>query len=238
MLTTAAKGHTRLVRAMARTGAADYRSLNYRAKLMAELEKERARMARDLHAGAGQPLAGIKLNAELLRQWADTMPESAREALSRLNILAEAALDQVRAVSHRLYPPAWQALGISEALQHLARTSGVEQKFEEVRLEIVAPAEDPPWPSRVALYRCAQEGISNAIRHSCGTAFRLTLQETGSFLELCVSDNGVGLPTTLDAEGIGLRAISEQATSAGGHCKFSTTPGGGTTIVVAVPLTD
>ncbi len=86
--------------------------------LLAELERERSRIARELHAGAGQPLAGIKLHLEILNECTTGLPdsawgnpargESARVAIGRLQTLAEQALGQVRALSHRLHPPDWQ----------------------------------------------------------------------------------------------------------------------------------
>src|ERR1700710_343471 len=81
--------------------------------LLTELERERSRIARELHAGAGQPLAGIKLHLELLDECTSAIPESAdtaaaRATIGRLQTLADQALSQVRAVSHRLHPPEWQ----------------------------------------------------------------------------------------------------------------------------------
>ena len=97
--------------------------------LLAELERERSRIARELHAGAGQPLAGIKLHLEILNECTAGMPdsawgspvrgESARVAIGRLHTLAEQALGQVRALSHRLHPPDWQQKTIQEAMESL-----------------------------------------------------------------------------------------------------------------------
>ena len=93
--------------------------------LFTELEKERSRIARELHAGAGQPLAGIKLHLEILEQSASGLTngtsktsdppdsgqaDSIRTTIGRLQTLAEQALGQVRAVSHRLHPPDWQEI--------------------------------------------------------------------------------------------------------------------------------
>src|ERR1700685_3687653 len=93
--------------------------------IVRELERERSRIARELHAGAGQPLAGINLNLEMLDDCAAALPQAGREALARLQTLAEQALQQVRAVSHNLHPPDWQGLTIEDALSSLIQSSGL-----------------------------------------------------------------------------------------------------------------
>jgi two-component system NarL family sensor kinase len=136
---------------------------------MAELERERSRIARELHAGAGQPLAGIKVNLELLDGCSASMPEWARFALSRVRILTDAALEQVRAVSHWLHPPEWQDLTTAQALRKLLEASGIAYRFETA-IDLAPMPKEPGPAVKVALYRCAQECIANIFRHSeaCG----------------------------------------------------------------------
>src|SRR5580692_1628534 len=100
-----------------------------------ELERERSRIARELHAGAGQPLAAIKLNLEMLDDCRAELPLRGREALARLQMLAEQALEQVRAVSHSLHPPEWQNLTTEGALRKLIDSSGLSTHLA-VRLDI------------------------------------------------------------------------------------------------------
>src|SRR5579862_4754066 len=103
--------------------------------ILRELERERSRIARDLHAGAGQPLAGIKMNLEMLDDCFAALPPQGREALARLQILTQQALEQVRAVSHSLHPPAWQNLTAAEALHNLIELSGLATRLD-VRLNL------------------------------------------------------------------------------------------------------
>src|SRR5271166_408783 len=70
--------------------------------IICELERERSRIARELHAGAGQPLAAIKLNLEMLLECSAAFPQQAREALERLAKLSEQAIEQVKCLSHSL----------------------------------------------------------------------------------------------------------------------------------------
>src|SRR5580704_2542179 len=131
--------------------------------LFTELERERSRIARELHAGAGQPLAGIKLNLEMLDDCRAELPPRGREALARLQTLAEQALEQVRAVSHSLHPPEWQNYTTEGALRKLIDSSGLSTHLG-VQLDLEPLPVEPAHATKIAIYRCAQECISNVIR--------------------------------------------------------------------------
>lgn len=200
--------------------------------VLEELERERSRIARELHAGAGQPLAGIKLNLEMLDGWATDLPVAGREALVRLQSLADQALQQVRAVSHNLHPPDWQALRIEDALWELIRSSGLGDRLE-VELNIEALAEQPSHAVKVALYRCAQECLSNIARHSSATRLMMSLalmseDAANPAIELLVEDNGPGFSqeTATPGKGIGLKAMREHASDLGGSCEVSSSEHG------------
>src|SRR6202167_3752377 len=121
--------------------------------IVRELERERSRIARELHAGAGQPLAGIKLNLDMLDDCAAALPQAGREALERLQTLAEQALEQVRAVSHNLHPPDWQGLTTGDALRYLVQSSGLMDRLE-VEIDIQPLSAEPSHTVKIALYRC------------------------------------------------------------------------------------
>lgn len=204
--------------------------------LVRELERERSRIARELHAGAGQPLAGIKLNLEMLDGCRAELPPRGQEALARLQTLTDQALDQVRAVSHSLHPPEWQNLTTAEALRKLVDSSGVSTRLAVELVMDPLPVE-PPHTTKIALYRCAQECISNIVRHAGATRFALSLKVHGAMLELRIEDNGHGFATGVHSKGIGLQALQDHSTALGGTCEVVTGPAG-TTIVVQLPLTE
>jgi signal transduction histidine kinase len=204
--------------------------------ILRELERERSRIARELHAGAGQPLAGIKMNLEMLDDCFAALPPQGREALARLQTLAQQALEQVRAVSHSLHPPAWQNLTTAEALHNLIDLSGLASRLQ-VRLNLEPLAVEPPHGTKVAIYRCAQECISNIVRHSGATSMTISLGAQGSMIELRVEDNGSGFDGAIPGNGIGLQALNEHANALGGTCHVASGPTG-TTVVVKLPLTE
>jgi signal transduction histidine kinase len=199
--------------------------------IVRELERERSRIARELHAGAGQPLAGIKLNLEILDDFAAALPEAGREALARLQTLAEQALEQIRAVSHSLHPPDWQGLTTGDALRYLLQSSGLMARLK-VEMDIQPLRTEPSHTVKIALYRCAQECISNVARHSGATRFSLSLAlidaanspaANGPMVELRLEDNGRGFPSGASSagNGIGLLAIREHTRALGGICHIS-----------------
>jgi len=201
-----------------------------------EIEKERARIARELHAGAGQPLAGIKMNLELLEAWSQSMPSETQQTVARLNHLAEAALGQIRAVSHRLHPPEWQELSVNEALRLLVEESGIT-RICRTSLALSPLAIEPPHWAKVVLYRCAQECISNVLRHSGASEFDLGLSEADGMIHMSIRDNGRGIPDdATKSGGIGLASIREHTDSAGGVLRISS-GSGGTVIYISLPLT-
>jgi two-component system, NarL family, sensor kinase len=203
--------------------------------LIRELERERSRIARELHAGAGQPLAGIKLNLEMLDDCATALPPAGLEALARLQTLAEQALAQVRAVSHKLYPPDWQALGVEDALRRLVRSSGLTERIQVI-LDIHPMPEEPPHAVKIALYRCAQECLSNVSRHSGATELKVSLEAKGPMIELRVEDNGRGLsPDEGESKGIGMKALREHAAALGGSCQVMG-KSDGVLVIVRLPL--
>jgi len=208
--------------------------------IVQELERERSRIARELHAGAGQPLAGIKLNLETLDHCAMDLPPAGRDALERLQTLAEQALQQVRAVSHSLYPPDWQALSTADALRSLVQSSGLDV-LVDVQLNIMPLPEEPSHAVKIALYRCAQEGISNVSRHSGATRLTISLAPAAGdtpLVELYLEDNGHGFSAegSPALKGIGLQAMREHAADLGGACDISSSPEG-VRICVRLPLT-
>ncbi len=206
--------------------------------LLTELERERSRIARELHAGAGQPLAGIKLHLEILSESTAASGDAARldetkATIGRLQTLADQALSQVRAVSHRLHPPEWQEMSMAHAIESLVESSGLAGGLR-LTLDLCPPPEEPSHAAKVQLYRCAQECISNIVRHSGATEASISLHSEGDQLILTVADNGHGFETASRNTGIGLRAIGENARSLGGHSSVASGPRG-TRIVVSVP---
>ncbi|MCL4402040.1 MAG: sensor histidine kinase, partial [Acidobacteria bacterium] len=201
----------------------------------AQLELERARLAHELHAGAGQALAGIKIHLEILDTLIPDPPPQVRNSLHRIGLLAQEALQQLRSITQRIHPPDWQRLGLRAALETLWTVSGIADKYQaslELRLEA-----EPSHAVRVLLYRAAQEGLANIVRHAQATRVRLALEQADGHVHLTVEDNGKGFDQVMmdRASGIGIRSLRNQTRLLNGRFEVRS-GGGGTTLMVSVPL--
>jgi len=173
----------------------------------------------------------------MLTDGVDGLPAQAQDIVVRLQRLASQALDQVRAVSHSLYPPQWKGLPVEDALRSLVE-SGIPANAYQIDLRIASLPLEPAQFVKVALYRCAQECISNMLRHARATRFALSLRLEGNNVEMEIRDNGCGFAECgTPGSGIGIASLHEYARTAGGSCRIST-GAGGTVVNIRIPLAD
>ncbi len=197
-----------------------------------QVERERERLARELHSSVGQILAAMRLEIEVIASRQAALAAPVGQALGRISNLAGEALERVRAVSGRLHPPEWQRLRLEDALRQLWDFGGIPQHFESSLALDPLPSE-PELAVKILIYRAAQEALSNLVRHSHATRVEMRLERRGPRLVLTVCDNGVGFDAvrlaTLPggpATGIGLRSIREQAAGLGGALAVQSGPDG------------
>ncbi|MBN9369588.1 MULTISPECIES: cache domain-containing protein [unclassified Hydrogenophaga] len=196
-------------------------------------EDERARLARELHDGVSQTLVSSKLLVEAGAADGD------RESLARALRQLENSLVEVRRISHRLRPALLDNLGLPAALQHLAReVEDASGLAVAVRLE-GAPRELGD-EVKTALFRIAQEGLTNVVKHAQARQVELLLGfGAGGALRLSLTDDGRGFDeqaVQLDPErGIGLRNMRERLAAIGGRLRIQSAPGHGTQLEAALP---
>jgi signal transduction histidine kinase len=205
-----------------------------RQQLVTAREEERRRLRRDLHDGLGPQLASQTLTLDAIGKLLERDPAKARELLKHLQTQSQAATQEIRRLVYGLRPPALDELGLVAALREGARQSG------EVgcRVEIVTePQPLPLLPAavEVALYRIAQEAITNVIRHAHATTCRVMLQGQEHALELTILDDGVGFAHAPHF-GVGLHSMRERAEELGGHLRVENHATGGSLIQVWLPL--
>lgn len=207
-----------------------------RTSALHQIERERRRLGRDLHTGVGQMLAAIRLQLEVIATQMPNPAQAVQEALGRIDWLSQEALQQVRGVSRRLYPPEWQRLTIDEALRQLWETTGIGQRFEG-HLSLNPLARDPSQEIKVLIYRTAQEALSNIGRHSDASRVEMTLETIRDRIVLTMRDDGRGFdPAALDAgAGLGLRSMRDAAAEVGAKFEVESAPGS-TTLSVYAPF--
>lgn len=202
------------------------------------LEDERRHIARELHDEAGQALIGIKLALQIVqRQIPETMPELHGE-MDQVREQVNMATLQLKDLSRRLRPPTLDPLGLDVALGQLVsdfeRLSGVMVDLDVDRLD-PAPNQD----CAIAIYRIAQEAITNCGRYAQATQARLALWRDSGLLILEFEDNGVGFAVEElrlgPAVGLGLLGMRERARILGGKLEIKSKPGAGTRITLEIP---
>jgi two-component system sensor histidine kinase UhpB len=202
-----------------------------RAALAAQ-ERERTRIARELHDEVGQALTAVMLQLERTSRRADGPVrgglEEAREGL-------RASLEDVREIARRLRPEALDDLGLASALaaltNDLARRTGVRA---ERRLAADLRALEPD--EELVVYRVAQEALTNVARHSEAPRAWVRLGPEGDGrVTLTVRDNGSGFDLATHARGTGLRGMRERAVLIGADLDVESRPGHGTTVRLRLP---
>lgn len=198
-------------------------------------ESERRRLATELHDQVGQALTALLLQ---LKAASVDAPQPVREALLEAQRIARANLDEVRRIARRLRPTTLDDLGLPYAL--LALADAAEEQVDAVvtrRVETSVP--DVSEEAELALYRIAQEAVTNAIRHASADEIEIELSTIeavdGLWVRLAVHDDGRGMIYAADVEGGGIRGIRERAIAANADLAITTRAGGGTTIAVSVP---
>ncbi|MBI5935754.1 MAG: hypothetical protein HY867_18780 [Chloroflexi bacterium] len=200
-------------------------------------EEERLRLARDLHDDTIQSVIALKQRVQLAQKSVKDPPS--RKTLAELETLSEQTIENLRRMTRALRPIYLEDLGLVTALEMLSRetnqNSGIQIEFrkdgEEQRLAREV---------ELALYRMAQEALSNVVRHSQATRADLRIAFEKNGIELEVSDNGVGFdmpksPTDFAASGhFGLLGIRERAELIGARLEVESIKGKGSGLRVKV----
>jgi PAS domain S-box-containing protein len=202
-------------------------------EVLASQERERQRIAAELHDDLGQNLLLVKNKLLLAARTAS--PES-REGIQEAIALVSQTLQGVREISHDLRPHQLDELGLGKSVEGMFRrlcaASGLELRLEVREVEGLLDAE-----SEINLYRIAQESLSNVIKHAGARSVRVSLGPVRGRLQLKVQDDGSGFnPGEARARGMGLNLMAERARMLGGTLEIHPRPGGGTTLAVAVPI--
>lgn len=198
-------------------------------------EDERQEIARELHDEVGQGLTAVLLQLKAL---AADAPAGLQPALSSAQSVVRENLDEVRRIARRLRPTVLDDLGLAYALHALLDVIEERAPFaiwREIALEL------PPLPSAVelAVYRIAQESLTNVIRHAEASSVVVALRKRSSgWIELVVSDDGRGMVYAPELEGGGIRGMRERALAVDAHFGIHSQPGEGTKLTAAVPVSE
>jgi two-component system, NarL family, sensor histidine kinase UhpB len=201
-------------------------------------EEERRRLARDLHDEVNQALTAILLRLEALAQ--ESPPERAPE-LGELKRLVNQAMEELMTLARQLRPSALDDHGLLPAVQ--TQLKGFSSRTGvEVRLSTEGDPNELPEVMQTAIFRVAQEALTNVARHAGAKVVEVDLFEHEGRAELRVRDDGAGFnpgaiaPARPDGPGggLGLGGMAERARLVGGELDVRSAPGGGTSVTLRV----
>lgn len=201
-------------------------------------EEERGRVARELHDGISQLLVGVRFSLDSARRGMASGDDRASDKLDKGIEHLSGAIHEVRRISRDLRPRVLDDLGLGPALKTLtddfANRTNIQTTFDTV---VFRNRLDPE--AKTALYRIAQEALTNIERHAGATKVTIDLRGHQNGATLCISDNGTGFrPTSRthsDLGGSGMRNIQERVDQLDGTLEIISDRRG-TVIIAIVPL--
>jgi len=192
-------------------------------------EGERRRVAQELHDEIGQSLTAVVLQLDRLSR---AGPEDLRSELLEARETARASLEEVRQIARRLRPEALDELGLQSALAALAERVSEQSDLRVAhRLDGSLPPLTPE--AELVIYRIAQEGLTNVLRHAGASEAALTLRADAASVTLQVTDDGRG-PDAI-RPGAGIQGMRERTLLVGAVLGIRTGPEGGVEVRLEVP---
>lgn len=204
-------------------------------RLLWATERERSRIALELHDDLGQQLAALGIGLSALRRHLPNDPQL-RDEVTALHSQAMHVVEAVRLLSHELHPAALRFGRLVPAMHQLCSQFG---SGGSMRAVFAAQPEEVSVADDVALcvFRVTQEALGNAARHSGAGEAYVTLRASGRAVELQIEDNGVGFEDgmTRSHAGLGLTSMVERARLVGGTVSVESSPGHGTRVSLHIP---
>ncbi len=211
-------------------------------KLLTASEDERKRIAREIHDEVNQLLLSIKVDLEKMESSLPDNLSEEREALKKSKSNINRIFDGLHSIVVSLRPPALDDLGLVQALEWYVQSYSEEKRLP-ITMNVTGLRHRRPAPVvETALYRIAQEALSNIIKHAGATSASVRLNFGKSRLVLEIKDNGKGfnsnslLNTSDNRINLGLLGMKERAKLCGGSLNIDSAPGQGTSIKVEIPI--
>jgi len=199
-----------------------------RRRIAESAQRERLRLERNLHDGAQQRLFAIQIKLAAVRD--HVHDEQLALELEEISADAAAAVEELRALAHGLYPTVLRERGLPDALRSLANVAAISLRVVENELGRCSETVEE------AVYFCALEAVQNATKHvGPGAHVMITLVRQGDALDVEIADDGPGFDIAREADGIGLVSMRDRIGAVGGELRVASQPGDGTTIRAHVP---
>lgn len=197
--------------------------------MMRGQERERKRIARDLHDSMGGLLSTIKYQFSSSNINQNTSKNTSEKTAE----LIDEACSELRRISHDMTPVVLDGLGLNAALEDLCEKT----QHADLRVIFSPLANLSAWDKdkEVILYRIIQELFQNVQKHANAGKVILQISEYGSQYIVQVEDDGMGMPENMEEKGMGLKNITTRLEALNGHMEIDSHPGSGTTVILLIP---
>lgn len=192
-------------------------------------EKERTRIAKDLHDSLGQMLAAVKMNLNSLSN-----SSTGNDQFKKTTQILDDTISEMRSISHAMMPESLVKNGLAKALMDISNHVEANQTKVNVAVE-----NWKGWNTtgEYVLYRIVQELLNNTLKHAEAKNVNIELNQFDDEINLIYEDDGKGFDIgSVKSDGIGLQNMHNRISSINGHIEFDSKPGVGTTAIISIPL--
>ncbi len=205
--------------------------------ILAAEEKERKRIASDLHDGVGQLMTAAWLNIQAINENAKNTDSETKELLQKTMHLVDESCKEVRAVSHNMMPNALLKKGLVNAIREFLQQINVKS----TKINLQTEGLNNPLPNHVetVLYRVIQESVNNVIKHAQATSLDISINQDETGIDVMIEDNGKGFnfSEANKKDGIGLQNIKSRIEYLKGTVEWNTAENKGTLVAIHIPET-
>ncbi|MES2780640.1 MAG: sensor histidine kinase [Bacteroidota bacterium] len=194
-------------------------------------EKERKRLAEELHDGIGAKLSGLKMNLEYLRNGAGK--NTFEHTLEKIIDEIDNSINEVRELSQNLKPAFISAQNLKSALTRLIDNLSVASSIEwQIEVSI---QNDPPIDFKLSIYRMIAELLNNIYKHAGATRAFIHVIEEEKNIQILVEDNGKGIAKKISRDGNGLTNLRSRVTALKGKFEIDSSDQG-TSVIIDLPV--
>lgn len=202
-------------------------------------EEERTSIAREIHDELGQQLTVLKMDVSWLNKKFHGTDEKANQRLKELLTMIDETVKSVRRISSQLRPSLLDDLGLTAAMEWQLNEF---EKRSGIKTKLITPEEEPDLSDavRTALFRIFQESLTNVARHSKAKTVTVVLRRNDHSFILSITDDGKGfdINKVADKRTLGILGMKERSSMIGGTYEINSTPGGGASVIISVPVKD
>jgi len=203
-------------------------------------DKERRRIAAELHDGVGQVMVAAWMNLQVLESQMSTFDLPQQQLLAKATLMVGEGCKEVREVSHAMMPNALLSKGLIGAIRDF--TQQIDSKVIAINLHTEGLDEPLEEVVETIVYRVIQESVNNTIRHANANELDISIHNNPDGISLLIEDNGKGFDTSniiadnQQSGGLGLQNIKSRIAFLKGNVHWDSSPGNGTVVSIYIPV--